>query len=144
MGKATAHHPYRKTQILTANPGELMLLLYNAAICFCEQAKGKIAEKRYGESHELLVKVENIVMELSAGLRRDVYPDLVDNLSRLYEFVFYRLFEANVSHSTRCIDEAMNVLAILRDGWVQAIEKANKGEAARDVSGNTGRVELSA
>ncbi len=144
MTKATETHPYRKTQILTANPAELMLLLYNAAICFCEQGKSKVETQEFEEAHARLVRAENIVMELSSALRRDVHPDLVHNLSRLFEFVFYRLFEANVSHNPRCIDEALNVLTVLRDAWVEGILKANQKAAHASSSEEPGSLELSA
>lgn len=144
MTHATGTHPYRKTQILTASPSELMLLLYNAAICFCEQAKRKTEEKKYDDTHTLLVKAENIVMELSSGLRSDVYPELVDNLRRLLEFVFYRLFEANVSRNPRCIDEAVDVLTALRDAWVDGVDKAAKEAQPVGTTQPVGSVELSA
>ena len=123
MRKASTLHTYRKTQVLTASPAELMMLLYNGAVCFCDQARACCDAGRYEEAYRLLVKTENIVMELSAGLRRDVFPELVDNLGRLFEFVFYKLFEANVSHNAQCIDEAANVLVILRDAWAQAVDE---------------------
>jgi len=144
MGKLGVSHSYRRTQILTANPSELMLILYNACICFCQQAKTSMAQGDYEGSHCLLVKAENIVMELSAGLRRDVFAELVDNLSRLFEFVFYRLFEANTSHNPRCVDEAVNVLTVLRDAWVEAVEKDARHSERPRPSDEAGSIELSA
>ena len=132
MAKATEAHPYRRTRTLMSSPAELMLVLDNAAISLCKQAKTRIALKDFDDAHARLAKAENIVMELCWGLRRDGRPELVDEVCRLFEFVFYRLFEANVSHNPRCIDEAVSVLSGLRDTWVQAIEKAGQ-EIARAV-----------
>ena len=144
MTRATEAHPYRKTQILTANPAELMLLLYNAALCYCEQAKGRLDAEDFEAAHDWLVKAENVVLELSAALRRDAYPELVDNLSRLFEFVFYRLFEANVSRNRRCVEEAINVLTLLRGAWIDCIARASADASDTTTTGETGSVELSA
>ncbi|HUW55441.1 MAG TPA: flagellar export chaperone FliS [Planctomycetota bacterium] len=144
MTRAVETHPYRKTQILTASPAELMLLLYNAAICYCEQAKGRLDAGGFEAAHDWLVKAENVVLELSAGLRRDAYPELVDNLSRLFQFVFYRLFEANTSRNRQCVEEAISVLTLLRDAWVEGIANASAYVAPTGSAGASGSVELSA
>jgi flagellar protein FliS len=144
MRNAATTTPYRRTQILTANPSELMLLLYNAAMCFGEQAIAKMEQNQYDESHALIVKVESIVLELSSGLRRDVYPELVDNLSRLFEFVFYRLFEANVSQNPACIRDAIKVLGDLRDSWVAGIDLAARSALGQQSDQPVTSVELSA
>jgi len=144
MTNARGPQPYRKTQVLTSSPAELMVMLYNAGICLCEQARSQLEDGEYETAHALLVKAENVVLELSSGLRQDVYPDLVDNLSRLFEFVFYRLFEGNVSHNPRCIDEAMNVLVVLRDAWMHALEKVGEEASETRRGASADSVEVSA
>jgi flagellar protein FliS len=144
MSTAAVPKSYRKTQILTASPVELMLMLYEAAIAACEQARDRINARDYESSHVLLVRAENIVSELSAGLRRDVHPELVSNLARLLEFVFYRLFEANLSRGTRCIDEALMVLTTLRDGWREAAGQADDPAGDEAMGEPHGGLELSA
>jgi len=143
MSKTAVSHTYRKTQILTAAPAELLVLLYNAALCFCDQARTRMAEKKYEESHDLLVRAENVVLELSSGLRKEVYPELVKNLAKLYEFIFYRLVEANVSHNPKCIEDAAQLLTMLRDTWVVAASRTagDKGAVPAEEVKN---VELSA
>lgn len=101
-----------------------MLLLYNAAICFCKEAKHSIKEDHYEDAHALLVKAENIVMQLPSGLRRDVCPQLVDKIGQLFRFVFYRLFEADLSRNPHRIDEAIQLFTTLRNAWVEAVERA--------------------
>ncbi|HUU42828.1 MAG TPA: flagellar export chaperone FliS [Planctomycetota bacterium] len=144
MARTREAHPYRRTQILTASPGELMLLLYNAAITCAEQARATMGRGQFDEAHVMLVKAENCVMELSSGLRREVHPELVGNLSRLFEFVFYKLFEGNVSHNTQCVDDAVNVLNVLRDAWTEALARVGGGEKGTPGMGESGSVELSA
>jgi len=121
-----------------------MLLLYNAAISCTEQARNAMIQESYEDAHALLVKAENCVLELSSGLRRDVFPELVENLSRLFEYVFYKLFEGNVSHNPQCMSDALNVLMMLRDAWSEAVAKTGAEAGEARPLGESGSVELSA
>ena len=144
MGRPKASTPYLKTKILTASPGELMVMMYNAAIGFCGRAREKMIAKELSESCDLIVRAENVLMELSSGLRRDVYPDLVTNLARLFEFLFHRLFEANCSQDPEKLSEALGILTILRDTWMEAIAKESRTPPAQGPTGHTSGLELSA
>ena len=123
MRRSKTSATYLKTKIMTASPGELMVMMYNGAVNFCERAREKMLAREFSESCDLIVRAENILMELSAGLRKDVYPELVGNLARLFEFVFHRLFEANVSQDPQKLLDAVGVLTVLRDTWIEAIQK---------------------
>lgn len=83
---------------LNAGTAELMILLSEAAIRFCEAARENVERNEYTDAHS----------------------QLVDNITRLFQFVFYRLFEANLSHNPRRINEAISVLTVLRNAWAEA------------------------
>jgi len=120
---------YLKTQILTAPPEKLQLMLYEGAIRFANQAKGKLSEKNYEASYELLVRAQNIVLELMCGLRPEVNPTLCGQLASVYSFIYTRLVEANISHDTEAIDAAVGVLTIQRDIWLELLDKLAKERA---------------
>ena len=48
---------YLKTKILTAQPEELQLMLYDGAIRFCEQARESLGNKELENSYNLLTRV---------------------------------------------------------------------------------------
>jgi len=144
MAKATSSTPYLRTKVLTASPGELMVILHNAAISYCDRARQKMLSQEFDESCDLIVRAEDVLMELTSGLRREVYPELVENLARLYEFVFHRLFECNCSRDPQKLTEVTDVLTVLRDTWVQVNRKEMDVESTQTPPSGSAGLELSA
>lgn len=114
---------YVKTRVMTAGPVELQLMLHDGAIGCCRQARKALVDKNYEVSHEQLIKAQDIVLELSGGLRPDVHAELCANLRSLYNFTYRQLFEANISHDEKLLDGVIDVLKIVRDGWKELAEK---------------------
>jgi flagellar protein FliS len=114
---AQAHESYLVTEVMTAPPPKLRLLLLEAAIRAAEQARQKWRQQRYDESCELLIRAQDIVAELMAGLNREAHPQLVDRMSAVYLFVLRALMEANRQRSEQKLDEALRVLRIERETW---------------------------
>jgi len=119
----TASEAYLKTQVLTAPPEKLQLMLYEGAMRFANQAKEKLAQKDYEASCDLLVRAQKIVVELICGLRPEVNPGLCAKLAAVYTFIYRRLVEANVTHQAKAIDDAVQILAIQRDTWLEVLDK---------------------
>ncbi|MBN2582894.1 MAG: flagellar export chaperone FliS [Planctomycetes bacterium] len=114
---------YIETQVLTARPEQLTLLLLDGAIRFAEQAKGHIADNNFDGSYQCLSKSEQIVMELLNSLRPENAPELCRQQAGLYLFIYQKLVEANMRRDAERIDEAVRVLQTLRETWIMLIEK---------------------
>lgn len=119
----TGSDAYLRTQILTAPPEKLQLMLYDGAIKFASQARDKVAQKNWEASCELLIRAQDIVLELMAGLRPQVNPSLCGKMASLYLFTYRRLVDANIEHDTKLIDDALEVLQMQRETWVELLEK---------------------
>jgi len=113
---------YLKTQIQTASREQLVLMLYDGAIRFSEQAKDRLASRDYDGAHGLLIRAQNIVLELLYALDRKTGGEIAEKLSGLYTYCYSRLIEANVYHQPERVDESSNVLRDLREAWAKAIE----------------------
>jgi len=114
---------YLKTQITTAPPEKLQLMLYNGAIRFATGAREKLSEGDYEAACELLIRAQNIVLELICGLRPELNRSLCDRMAALYSFIYRRLLEANISHDTAAVDDAVEVLTLQRDIWLELLDK---------------------
>ncbi|MHC4915849.1 MAG: flagellar export chaperone FliS [Planctomycetota bacterium] len=121
---------YLRTQIQTASREQLVLMLYDGAIRFSDQARDRIAGKDFEGAHRLLIRAQNIVLELLYALDRKTGGEVADNLASLYTYCYNRLVEANVHHLPEKIDESNSVLKGLRDAWVQAMEIVKKDPSA--------------
>ena len=118
---------YLENKVLTASKEELMLMLFDGAIRFCGAAKEKVAARDFEESCRLLIRGQDIMNELSLGLRREELGDRIyENLTGLYAAVSDRLMSANMSHDLSLVDEAVKLLSNLRETWAMAIEKDRK------------------
>jgi len=74
-----AYEQYRQTQIQTAKPEQLLLMLYDGAISFLKKAKVAIKNKNIEEAHTFLIRVQDILIELMSSLNMDV-GDIAKNL----------------------------------------------------------------
>ena len=109
---------YRQTQVGTAGPLELIIMMYDGAIRFCNQAKKAIEEKNYNEANHFLQRVQAIIDELNYSLNMDA-GEIATNLRNLYDFITTKLVEANVKKDIVTIDQVVNLLTELRSSWAE-------------------------
>ena len=134
VGANDKSREYLKTQIQTASREQLVLMLYDGAIRFSDQARDRIVTSDFEGAHRLLIRAQNIVLELLYALDRKTGGEVADNLASLYTYCYNRLVEANVHHAPEKIDESNSVLRGLREAWAQAMEmlKKNPPEAGAE------------
>lgn len=114
---------YLKTKVLTASPEQLQLMLYDGAIRFTEQARVAIFDKDIEQSHNLLCKAQNIVMELATAMRDELAPDTCAQMRALYMFCYDRLVATNLNKDLTILDESLQILRHMRQTWLLLIEK---------------------
>ena len=121
---------YLKTQVQTASPEQLIVMLYDGAIRFCEQAKMNIDSNNREQSCTLIIKAQRIISELLCGLRAEnEAKEIAGNLSGLYQYMYMGLINASVDQDKEKIDEIVALLRSLREAWSQAINNLRKEEA---------------
>ena len=123
---------YLQTAILTAPPEKLQLMLYEGAIRFAGQARERIRERNFEASCELLVRAQSIVLELLCGLRPELNASLCGRLASVYTFVYRRLVDANVSRDMTAVDDAIKILTVQRDIWLELLDKLAKERAEEE------------
>lgn len=116
-------HAYLSTQVRTTSKGELLILLYDAAIKFMKQAKVKIEEKDYAAKGILISKAIEVIAELSASLNKEKGGELAENLNKLYLFCNTRLLMANLKMDTEKIDEVIKIIEEISSAYKQIIPK---------------------
>jgi flagellar protein FliS len=114
---------YLRTKILTARPEELRLMLYEGAVKFCRQARHAMNQRDIEGMYNAITRAQKIVLELSTSLDRRVDADLCDKLAALYNYIYLRLVDANMTREVGPLDEATNLLDFQRETWVMALGK---------------------
>jgi flagellar secretion chaperone FliS len=115
---------------MTATPEKLQLMLYEGAIRFAGQARERLLDKRYDQSCDLLLRAQDIVLELMCALRHDLNADLCAKMKAVYSFIYRKLVDANMNRDAAAIDDAVKVLTIQRDIWLELVDKLARERAA--------------
>jgi flagellar secretion chaperone FliS len=118
------HNRYQETEVNTASPVKLVLVLYDAAIERALRAKKCLEEGDLAGKGDLISKAIDIISELQVSLDMANGGNMAENLRRLYSYCIDRLIEANIKKDTKQLDAAVRVLCTLREGW-EGIMHAN-------------------
>ena len=91
---------YRRTQIMTASPMQLILMLYDEAIRSLTAAEKAFDQQveptaRFEAINNNLLHAQDIITELALSLDMEKGGNIAGNLQRLYEFMVHHLSEAN-------------------------------------------------
>lgn len=113
---------YKDNKILTANPAELTLMLYEGAIKFCNIAIMAIEKKDIGKANINIIKAERIIAELRATL--DFKYQVANQFEIVYDYIYRRLIDGNISKDTQIIEEALEYIRQMRDTWKEAMKLA--------------------
>ena len=115
---------YRKTQIETASPEALILMLYDGALKFIGQAEIAFEDNDIEMISNKLLRIQAIFTELLTSLDKDKGGEIAVNLERLYIFFLEQLGEANIKKDPKPMLEIKPLIVELRDTWIKAMAKA--------------------
>ncbi len=107
------------TAVTTANPVQIVVLLYEGAMAAIMGAKGEIERRNIVGKSKLINRAIDIVEGLRLALDMDKGEEIASSLSDLYQYMVQRLSMANMSNDTAILDEIHGLLADLHGAWVQ-------------------------
>ena len=128
---------YKKMQVTTTDPVKLVVMLYEGAIVALRRAIGHIEKKDYEKKCKELIRAHDIIFELLSSLDREKGGDISANLESLYTYMIRRIMEANASLETGTIEEVIDHLETINDGWRELAKQRGvnlKDSSAMDVS----------
>ena len=113
---------YQTSNITTATPEKLMILLFDGAIQFLQKAKNAIVEKNLQERSQNIDGARKIIRELMRTIDLENGNDVSKQLFKLYNRMAMDLIKANIQKNTDKIDEVITDLSNIRWGFQKAIE----------------------
>lgn len=128
MAVRNPYAAYANSKIMTASPAELILMLYDGAIKFCNIAIMGIEEKNIQKAHDNIMKVERIIKEFRDSLDHK-YPVSKD-FDRVYEYLIRRLHEANVKKDAAILEEVLEHLRTMRETWKEVMRLNATGQTS--------------
>ncbi len=120
---------YRANSILTASPGQLVLMLYDGALKSLAQAREAFTRpredfRRIAVINQHLLKAQRIISELQGSLKMDAGDgQFAREMQRLYDYYNRRLLEANMQKQVEPVIEIERLLGELRDAWAEMLRK---------------------
>jgi flagellar protein FliS len=123
MATKNPYAQYRQTQVTTASPNELILMLYNGGIQSLKKAKIALAGQKMDQVNEELIKSQKIITELQLSLNPDAGA-ISEQLFSLYDYMYRRLVEANLQKNEQIIDEMIDMFEQFRTMWSQVMKEA--------------------
>jgi len=120
MSRASAAETYRRNSVLTASPEKLIKMLYDGAIRNLEmsrQALSDPARTHSAEVGECLGKALSIIGELKTALDHERGGEISAKLETLYEYSMDQLSQANISRSPEPVENSLQVMRTLKEGW---------------------------
>ena len=118
---------YLKVQVKTASQDQLLLMLLDGAVRFVEGALERQAAGDREAKGALLLKAENIILELVQSLSPTIGEKVYGNLIGLYKFIYGRLVDGNLRDDPASIGEGLRILKDVRETWRQAVASYRSG-----------------
>lgn len=128
MALPNAYAQYSNNKVLTASPAELVLMLYDGAIKFCNIAVVAIDAKNIPKAHTNIIKAQKIIDHLRITL--DMSYPVAQDFDNIYAYVAKRLVEANVSKDKEILEEVCTHLRSVRDTWKEVMRINHVGGAS--------------
>ncbi|MBC16328.1 MAG: flagellar export chaperone FliS [Desulfovibrio sp.] len=112
---------YLATQVETTTQGELLIMLYEAAIKFLKRAKVEIDNKDYAKKGVYISKAMAIIHELSESLNKEKGGEITPKLGSLYQFCTSHLIKANIRMNKKMIDDVIKILEGICSAYAEIV-----------------------
>ena len=122
---------YYQTHVQSRSPLELVVMLYDGALRFCEQAAEAMDGGDMTAKGIAMSKAFAILSELQSTLNVKDGGDVARQLDALYAHMTDRLVDANIQRSSAPIRDVIKLLQPLRDAWAQVAAPVAGGDAGR-------------
>jgi flagellar secretion chaperone FliS len=115
---------YKQQSILTATPGQLVVMLYDGCLRFLQQGALAMRDGNLAEAGTRLARAEAIVDELLSTLDMEQGGQIASRLQGIYVFCIRLLMEARLERDADKVEKVGELLSELRDSWARVAATA--------------------
>ena len=120
---------YRTAQVVTGNPVERVVLLYEGAVRFAVRHVDALERGDFDAAHTASIRCQEIVAELQEVLDLSAGP-IAHQLDAVYGFILDRLVAGNLSRTPRPTVEVLDLLRELLAAWQEVSRRARMSDLA--------------
>ena len=117
---------YKKNRASTAQPGDLVVMLYEGLLRFSSEARQGLEDGDPKAAGYAFTRTLDIVAHLQDTLRLDVAPEFGKALDTTYSLWTKLLVEANIQKDIEKLDIVRKQMTELKDAWKTANEEVKR------------------
>jgi flagellar secretion chaperone FliS len=121
---------YRELQLRTADPGTVLLMLYQGAIDALNQAIMHLSARDFAQKGACLLRAHDIITQFVVSLDHKTGGEITQNLERLYGYMLDQILLGNVNNDPKALETVASLLSTLKTGWEEAVVVQRKKAAA--------------
>ena len=110
---------YRRTEVQSSSPLELVVMLYDGAIRYVTEAREGIARSDVLARTNGVSRALAIIAELQQTLNIQEGGEVARELDRLYTYMSTRLLDVTANADDAAAEEVLKLLRTVREGWSQ-------------------------
>jgi len=123
---------YLETQVKTASPERLHLMVVDAALRYGQQGVDALERGEIEAAWLSLNRSRACVAELISGIKPEPDPELSANLRGVFVFAYRQLATAGRTHAPQPAVDALKILQIHRETWQELIQQLQSGRTPND------------
>lgn len=107
-----------ETGVATANPHQLILMLFDGALLAIAKAGSAMQQKQIAEKGQAISQAIDIISNgLGASLNFSAGDELASRLAALYDYMCTRLLHANLHNDPAALKEVSYLLGEIKSAW---------------------------
>jgi flagellar protein FliS len=114
---------YLETQVLTASPHRLHLMVLDGALRFIRRGMEALELQRWEDMDAALTRGRNCLSELIGGLDPSQSFELVEPLKALFVFAYRSVTLGDLERDPQRLHDAVRVLELHRATWLELGER---------------------
>jgi flagellar secretion chaperone FliS len=100
-----------------STPHALIQMLMGGFLMQVNAAKGAIAQNNWEAKSTHISRAISIIGGLIDGLDMERGGSIAENLTRLYEYINAKLFQASAENSLEILDEVSDLMRSIKEAW---------------------------
>lgn len=118
MSYSSISKQYKKNQIETASPKQLVVLLYEGAVKYIRLAELATEQGHMDKVNTHLIKAQDIVTELMSSLNHQNGENTIaSELETLYSYILNQLIQANLQKDSEKMSAMRHLMTELKEAW---------------------------
>jgi len=131
----TGYNAYQGNQVNGAGPLGLVLLSYEALYKSIGHVRRAIEAGDLAAEVDHTARAIEAIIELATSLQAQESGQIAASLASLYAYMVRRLNEGMCTCSTTAVDEVLQLVETLREGWQGLHDQQNEAPKARVAAG---------